>query len=559
MGTIRGADESCRNAGVGDLKHNRLTCDHYSNKGFSVAENWISPVKIEGNDMSKIDVRFRKAELEDNYCLLLTSNSIEKEAVKAVMSTSAKADVGQQTSGAYLGFLGESVVLHLSGDSGVSQDQSIGRIANAFLRNSEMPTPRVIILVGFCWRNPANTQPEALIVSNEVWCANVLHADSGELHPQGNLHISSVNIDANQAKRLKSDLKGSTLNVAIGQIASAETLYKDSGLRDQLVQSHPALLGGEMEAFAFLCRDFPWLVLKAASDTGGDDFDRIRQREAAALSAHSVLPLMQSLERDGSIALEDFSRTDALRGLLEGDTIEFDAQGHTISQLNDVLDGDFGAQLEHRLKRYASPEGYGADFSRQCVDGLLELTQNAIRHGRANKVTIQFSSSKITLRDDGKSFDPRLLLDGGRGGARALKYLLAYEDTGAIQFITLAQKCGNIYEIDLPLAHAALGTARQNCSLKILDNVIGVPYGSPAIVQFAANCTTLYLDTTPFRMSSRKFVLADEIKQLVNAGKKIYVGCGNPDDVSMYKEEFSQFDESQVVVFLDPKLPPRRW
>ena len=509
--------------------------------------------------MSKIDLRCHKDELENNFCLLLTSNSVEKKAVKAVMSSSIKADVGQPTLGAYLGFVGKTLVLHLSGDSGISKDCSIGKIANAFLRNSEMPMPRVVILVGFCWRNPANTPSESLIVSNEVWCANLQHADSGEIHPQGNWRSSSVIIDANQTARIISDLKVSALNVAIGAIASAETLYKDSGLRDRLVQGYPALLGGEMEAFAFLSRDFPWLVLKAASDHGGNGIDRSWQQPAAELSANSILPLLQSLERDESIALEDISRTGNLRDLLEGDMIEFDAKGHSIEQLNDLLDGVFGAQLEHKLKRYASPNGYGADFSRRCIDGMLELTQNAIRHGRANKVVIEFSPSTITLRDDGDVFDPRLILDKGRGGARALKYLLGYEETGEIQFVTSAVASGNRYEIKLPLAHVALDAARQKCSLKIRDGAIGLPYGRPAIVQFAPGCSTLYLDTTPFRMSSRKFVLADEIKRLVACGKTIYVGCGNLDDVSMYKEEFSQFDESQVVVFLDPKLPPRLW
>lgn len=508
--------------------------------------------------MGLIDVRSRKAELENSYCLLLTANSVEKQAVNAAMSDSSRAHVGQETSGAYLGFIGKSIVLHLSGESGISRDRSIGRIANAFLRNAEMPKPRLVLLIGFCWRNPANSPPGVLVISNEVWCANVLHAVHGALQPQGDWQRSSVAIDAIQGKRLKSDLNRAG-DVVIGSIASAETLFKDSGLRDHLVQKHPALLGGEMEAFAFLCRDFPWLVVKAASDAGGDDFDRDRQVEAAKLAAGSISPLLQSLERDDSLALENFSQTGALRHLLEGDTVEFNAQGHSINQLNDVLDGVLGAQLEHKLKRYASPDGYGADFSRHCVDGLLELTQNAIRHGHANKVIIQFSSSKITLRDDGNIFDPRSLLDGGKGGARALKYLLAYEEAGLVELRTSSDKNGNIYDIELPLAHAELDTARQNCSVRIRDGVIGISYGRPAIVDFAPSCTTLYLDTTPLRMSSRKFVLADEIKRLVAGGKRIYVGCGNADDVSLYKEEFSEFDDSQVVVFLDPKLPPRSW
>jgi hypothetical protein len=505
--------------------------------------------------MREIDIRIRRTELEHNYCLVLTSNSVEKRAVNAVLSSRLKANVGQRTSGAYLGLLEGSLVLHISGESGVSKDRSVGRIANAFLRDTTMPPPRAVLLVGFCWRNPSRTPAETLLISNEVWCANLQHATEGELRPRGNWQRSPVPIDQLQVQRLTSDLTAASVQMQMGSVASAETLYADDALREQLVRGHPELLGGEMEAFAFVSHDFPWLVVKAGSDAGGSDFDRDRQEAAAALAARSLGPLLSATDTDGIFSAEDRRRSANVRDLLEGDTVEFDVRNHRIEDLNDVLDRHLGAQLEIRLKRYAAPDAYGPEFSRRCVDTLLELVQNAVRHGRANHVSIVFQPGQILFKDDGQKFDPRHLVNGGRGGSRAVKSLLQYEATGAVRLSVSDVQQGNAYFLELPRALTLLEEARQECSIRVRDGVIGVPLGRPVIFEFAPDCKTLYLDTTTIRMSSRKYVLSEEIKRLVDEGKTIYVGCASDDDVLFFKDELRQFIGFQVVIFRDPALP----
>lgn len=501
-----------------------------------------------------IFIQHRKQELDGNYCLVLTSNSIEKQAVKDAMGTTLKAKLGQDHSGAYLGLLGESLVLHISGEAGISRERSIGRIANAFLRNNSLPKPRAVLLVGFCWGNPANTSLDAVIVSNQVWCANIQHAESGAMVPRGSWQTSALCLDMHQERRLHSDLLAKGMNAVIGPIASAETLYMDSHLRDRLIRGHPGLLGGEMEAFAFISSDLPWLVVKTVSDTGGDDFNRERQAAAAELAAQHLAPLLHTLDDEGVLLPEDPTKSALLKDIVEGNHIEFDARHHGIEQLNDVLDGKIGPRLEFKLKRYVSPNAYGADFMRHCVNALLELIQNAIRHGRANRISLIFDSSKITLSDDGNCFDPTRLREGGRGGSHAMRLLLAHAEDGAINFEVSNQDRGNLYAIHLPHAHAALETARRDCAMYILEDVVGVPYGHPALFEFAQECNTLYLDTTPLRMSSRKYCLADGIKQLVATGKTVYVGCGNIDDVRLYKDEFRNIDSDRVIVFLDVRL-----
>lgn len=80
------------------------------------------------------------------------------------------------------------------------------------------------------------------------------------------------------------ELEGQS-KLRIGAIASLETLYKSDSLREKLVGQYPDLLGGEMEAFGFLESGSPWLLVKAVSDSGGDNFSREKQGEAARRAA----------------------------------------------------------------------------------------------------------------------------------------------------------------------------------------------------------------------------------------------------------------------------------
>ncbi|MFZ6647966.1 hypothetical protein ACO0LO_19735 [Undibacterium sp. TJN25] len=503
-----------------------------------------------------INISERKASLDNNYCLILTSNSVEKAAVKSVTTNAQEAFIGQGNSGAYLGLIGDSLVLHLSGESGTSRDQSIGRIATTFLRSQSMPRPRLVLLVGFCWRNPETTPDNVLIVSSQVHCVNVLHATKGAFQPQEIVRGSPLSIDELKAARLLECLHSVSGSVRVGPIASAETLYKEDQLRSQLVATHPAILGGEMEAFAFLDSSFLWLVLKAGSDAGGVDFDRNRQAEAAARAAGAIRPLIAELEAGGTIGKEESLKNASVRDLIEGDVIEFDARRYRTEQLNEVLEMRIGPNIEYKLRRYLAPSGYDPQFLRHSVNALLELAQNAVKHGGANSVQFEFANACIHMQDDGDAFDPRLLTAGGRGGARAFRTLMEYHSSEQIifKFVPGEQGRGNTYSFELPQVDASLDHARRVCQIRILDDVIGMAHGRPVLFNFDSSCTMLYLDTTPIRMSSRKYTLAGEVKRLVDEGKQIYVGCASEEDVNLFKEELRDCVGSGVTVFIDTQL-----
>jgi anti-sigma regulatory factor (Ser/Thr protein kinase) len=488
--------------------------------------------------------------------LILTSNSVEKNAVKNIMGPSKKVFIGQTNQGAYLGLVGDFLALHLSGDSGISHDQSIGRIASTFLRSQTMPHPRLVLLTGFCWRNPKTTPDSVLIVSPTVHCANVQHSNKGAQSPQVKTRVSPITIDDLKAARLSEALSKAICHPIVGPIASAETLYMDSDLRDQLTAQLPGLLGGEMEAFGFLDSSFPWLVLKAASDAGGCDFNRERQAEAAEIAANAILPIITELEDLDAIKKEDATRNAPVRELVDGDVIEFDATRQRVEQLNDLLDGEFGPRIEYRLRRYLSPDGYGQKFLGHAVDALLELAQNAVRHGRANLIQFRFTPNQIVVTDDGNPFNPRTLTGAGRGGTRAFQMLLEHEAAGdvLIEVNISAQELGNSYAIHLPKADAAVDQARRVCQIQVIENVIGVGYGRPVLFEFDRDCKTLYLDTTQVRMSSRKYSLAEEVRMLVKQGKRIFVGCADDEDLLLFKEELRDLPGSDVTVFIDARL-----
>lgn len=104
-------------------------------------------------------------------------------------------------------------------------------------------------------------------------------------------------------------------------------------------------------------------------------------------------------------------------------------------------------------------------------------------------------------------------------------------------FTPLKQAKGNGYRIELPQASAVLAAARKFCAARSRKGVLGVPYGRREVLDIPTGCATLYADTTNMRMSSRKFMLAEEIARLVDDGKTVYIGCSNADDVTFFKNE----------------------
>ncbi len=243
-----------------------------------------------------IQINRQAQALNDNYILILTSNSVEKEAVNALLRDKRTATIGIETAGCSLGTLAGRFALHVTGDCGVSKRRSVARIANVLLKSEAFPKPFLTVLAGFCWGNLRKVDAKACIIAAEILALNERHAEQDVEVPQVRRLASFLTLEEPVVRELEEHLK-----VRVGPLASLETLYKSDGQREKLVERHPELLGGEMEAFGFLESGTRWLVVKAVSDSGGDDFSREKQGEAAWRAASVIEPLLNVLGRHEAV------------------------------------------------------------------------------------------------------------------------------------------------------------------------------------------------------------------------------------------------------------------
>ncbi|WP_416242807.1 hypothetical protein ACLSSQ_11925 [Azospira sp. APE16] len=500
-----------------------------------------------------IKIAHQTPALDENYVLLLTSNSEEKRAINAVLRDRRTADIGIETTGCSLGTLGGRFVLHVTGESGVSKALSVARIASALLKNNNFPKPVLTVLAGFCWGNPKNVGAEVCIVATEVVALNIRHAEGDAEVPQAQRLVSIVTLEEPVVRELEDHLR-----VRIGSLASLETLYKSDRLRERLVERYPELLGGEMEAFGFLESGSRWLVVKAVSDAGGDDFSREKQGEAARRASVVIEPLLVTLQRHEVVDHPRASiETAHLYDLLSGDTIEFDVREIGKEALTDHLEFGIGLRAEYKLRQYVSDRECSADFVRHLLAAILEVVQNAVRHGKANRSFVSFYATKVVIEDDGQLYDIRCLTDG-RGGAMAVQALLKLgEETGAMELTVGKSKRlkGNKYTFNLVKASSALREAREKCLLRVRESSIGMLYGRPEVFSFDSRCRTVYLDGTRIRMTSRHFELAAALRPLVEEGRKVYVGCRSEQEIFIYKQELKDLAGENLVLFVDATLP----
>lgn len=500
-----------------------------------------------------IQISRQSPALDKNYLLLLTSNSEEKKAVNAVLRNLRTAEIGCETAGCSLGTLGGRFVLHVTGESGVSKPRSIARIANILLKTQFLPKPLITVLTGFCWGNLQNVDVDTCIIATEVLALNARQAEESSEVFRAQTLMSHVSLDESLVQELEDELK-----VRVGSLASLETLYKSDCSRDALVERYPEILGGEMEAFGFLESGSSWLVVKAVSDSGGNDFSRERQSEAATRAAAVLEPLLALLQRHAVVGqLQSTAEIEHLHDLLSGDTIEFDVRDLTTQTLTDYLEFCIGHRVEHKLRQYISEEDYSTSLVQYLLSAILEIVQNSVRHGKANRATISFHPTKIVIEDDGDSYDIKELKNG-RGGAMAIRSLLEFsEETRAMDLHIAKSKRleGNRYIFRMLRESRTLREARKRCSLHIQESSIGVPYGRPQVFSFDQECRTVYLDGTRVRMYSRHFDLAAALRPLVQEGRKVYVGCRSESDMHIYRQELKDLTGENLVIFIDATLP----
>ena len=497
-----------------------------------------------------ITVTSMHAALDHNYVLLLTTNTLERDAVINVLVDVKKAEIPADHCGARIGFCDGRFVLLINGTSGTQEETSLNRILHRLFQ-THFPKPSAILLVGIGWGNPAHSEIGDVLVSSEVVAANHLRQVSGNAFRRTRRHSSPVGATSELVEILNAAYPN--LTVRSGPLVSAELFLGDTAARDELLASATDASGGDMEAH-LVVPDliFPWLIVKGISDYGGDGTDRSEQAKAAKNAASIIPALLNQLSLAERIKPPRHDRqTQALLDVVRGNTIHIGRDDCKDIPLNTYLNDDVGPQLISRFERYASEFNRDGRIIRQLVDVILELTQNTLRHADATSVTIDFGETSIKLEDNGRPFDPtRLDLSTGNGGSKAW-HLLKHDfiEAGSIEFSYRdgAGKRPNQSCFKMLALSQALRFARDKCAISLDWNTstVGIPK-----LRFDPNCDTLFFDVSNILMTSRRMGFIDELKSLLADGKGVYICCRDGDEVLEWERELASVATDRLKIFV---------
>lgn len=497
-----------------------------------------------------IDIIAARAALNDNYILLLTTNSVERDAVRTVVKDAAKAVIPRQNRGVIIGRLGERLCIHLNGAAGAQGPYAIGSLTR-WMMQSPTPRPQMVMVVGFAWGNPAHVQAGDVIIASTIRDVNHLRIQNGREIRRVADQISSIGSVEDYVRTLPAPQNGG--RALWGELVSAEVYLSDSKARDAILEHLPHVLGGEMEAFD-LVRDLnvPWLFVKAVSDDAGDDVDRTQQKPAAEAAASLILPILEMLTQEGVLeqARQDVS-VQRLNEALIGHAMRISRptgdRDAVVNAMNAAV-----PRIIQRLQGY----GWGQDDQELLADTLAvtiaEIAQNAFLHGNASYVNCAFNETSVLASDDGYTYDPRELT-GKRGGATAWNELdSTYLKTDRIAFKKRRTKHqGNSYRFEFKKIASEIRIAKNQCSVTEVSKGSGF---KDTHLTFDPRCETLYYEAREVYTMSKHFSVEFELLELLKAGKSLIVACRNERQMLMFQKRLGNFGAPELRIFVKSRF-----
>ncbi|KFF06073.1 nucleoside phosphorylase-I family protein [Flavobacterium reichenbachii] len=485
-----------------------------------------------------IELQNFKDILNNNYILLITSNSIEKDAVNNIFLSKTKVKINLETKGCYIGLIESHIVVHLSGTSGITSEDSIGRLVIEFISNNEFPKPKVVLMSGFCWGNPNNTHTGQTIISNTVYSLN-----SDIINDKNR----TFKLRLFQSKLQKEYLTDFCIN---GEVASLETLIANNHYRDDIINQYPSILGGEMEGFGYIptlhSKKIPWLILKTISDLADSQFTRENQKKCAEKSAN-LIPLLIN-ELDSEFEEDNNLDTDHFKNVLRGNILHIKKTDFSEESLNDFLNDNIGVILESKLKEYfftVDQQTGDSNFVRYFCDVILEICQNSFKHGKSTDFTISFLPKDIILEDNGIDFDISKI-QGIKGGSTIWKKI----DTNFLKTgIARYSHQPNIYTFHLETVKISLRNLREQCSVKIVSGTIGAIQSRNQILEYNKDCTSVYLKDKFNRMTSRRLTIIEEVKSLLEKDLTVYLSVHNQSEAEEYQNALINFGDKLIILY----------
>lgn len=480
--------------------------------------------------------------LNNNYILLASSNSKEKKAINDKLINKRECTLTHnQNNKCYIGMLENTFVIHLTGSSGISATDSISRLIIEYISNDKLPIPAFVIITGFCWGNPNHTDQGDILICNEIY----------------SLNYTKVNDDADNYKKLvfkskfqiEEDIVCSLNNqIKTGTMISSEKLYSSTEKRDEIIKKYPNIIGGEMEGFGcipnFEKNFIPWLILKAVSDFGDNDYNMDMQDEMAQNAVNQIASIIQIIKDDNQIKL---SLNNNFVNILTGDVLEVTIDNILGDDLNDYLNDIIGPIIEQKLEVYYVEKDKNNTFIRLFCDLILEVLQNAFKHACAEKVKVNFFQTKITIEEMGEGFTFHNLeeLVDGRGGFNAWSNIQKeFIRTKKVSYSSNKKK----HEFKLDFLTTYLKDLIENCKVSIIKSSIGSSLSAKKVIKYNNTCKEVFVDDTNVRMSSRRLALAREVKELLDKGVKVYLLVDDEQNASMYRNVLSDNMENLKVV-----------
>ena len=489
-----------------------------------------------------IDIQNYCDALNENYLLIVTSNSKEKDAVNRVISNRKNITVHLSTGGCSIGLLDGMFVIHLTGTSGISTELSASRLVVEFVSRSNIPTPGIVYLVGFCWGNPAKTKIGDIVIASTIDSLNSRSINVEETVYKGTQYRSSIDLGS-----IAQEINREIPNSKLGELASLETLLSSTSERDKLLHLRPHLIGGEMEAFGFVpsLRQIPWIVIKSVSDFGCDNFERSNQASSATSSAFA-LPALNKLLKDNEFINFSISKSNELLLLdyLFGNEIRVLKSRVNSDELNDHLNDEVGVIIERKLEYYLNDNGYDRSFLRYFCDLILEVLQNSLKHSGASFASVKFYPNKIVINDDGDEYSLENL-KGDEGGASSWRRIKSYGlDTNLVSY-TFKKKS---HYFEMSSASKELMDAVKNCTASIIPSMIGSGYGRQVALSYNKECEIIYLEDGNVRMTSRRIALIGEVKRLLDEGKKVYVKVSDNAYAEEYRMALKEYSDNLRIL-----------
>lgn len=443
-----------------------------------------------------MNIKSLKNSIDNKYILILTSNQRETDTINELFENKCEIQINSSISGK-IGLIGGKIILHLNGSLGFTREGSIGRNANLILTNEDFPQPILTILAGVCWGNPNLTQIGDILISNKIVNCN-LQDGTGIPYSQETI-MSNITITNIAHENIYHNVT----------LISQETKLENPEIRDRLTTAYNPIHGGEMEGL-FLTNFKNWLIIKVVSDFA-DRINRQTQEFIIKKIQPVITSIIQSTNIDESYC-EEFSN---VKNYLKGNSIDIDISKLVANRIQIGLTRLHGEFINNNLKRYHCKDNRINELSNILRSFILEICSNAILHGKAGNIRIEFFGRKIKIIDNGENFNLTELNSENRGGTSDFRKLLEYPDL--ISYSHKRTRVINIHIFDLSKKIDDIKETIAYC--KISSEFFNQMYSQ---IEYDETCAAIYIDVSDFYMTSLRYPFILNLIEIMKNHNKIF-------------------------------------